>query len=464
MIGNLARDAGALTVAVVTKPFAFEGSRKARIADKGIEELRTCVDTLITVPNSRLLQMVGPQVSVEEAFQLADEALRHGVEGISDIINETGIINRDFADVETVMRGGGMALMGIGQGQGEHRAIEAAQQAFSSPLLEEASLEGAQRVLVNFIGGRDTTIAEINDAAEYIAKRCSPDCLFLFGYGQREELEAKIQVTVVATGFGATAEDRPARPAERATHQGSAAAGEAARGREPVPAGEPAERLRRQRGQLLRARHPDVPAPPDGLTEPARVTGPGAPPTSRRPGALPARRARTHGDVPPLDPHATTLSATPARQSGAASRAHFFLLKRASNAARGLDTELPSGVTATGRSDANSCTVFGVISSQALRLVLLVTRSRTGLRHSLGREVSKWMQLEQVWRSLPQLVHTASSATDPAELLPRAAHPATEHGHRGRAQSPPARPLGALARPPPAGPRSSRRGSRRSSS
>ena len=216
VIGNLARDAGALTVAVVTKPFAFEGTRKSRIADKGIEELRTCVDTLITVPNSRLLQMVGPQVSVEEAFQLADEALRHGVQGISDIINETGIINRDFADVETVMRGGGMALMGIGQGQGEHRAIEAAQQAFSSPLLEEASLEGAQRVLVNFVGGPDTTISEINDAAEYIAKRCSPDCLFLFGYGQRAELASKIQVTVVATGFGASGEERPAKPADRA--------------------------------------------------------------------------------------------------------------------------------------------------------------------------------------------------------------------------------------------------------
>jgi cell division protein FtsZ len=215
VIGNLARDAGALTVAVVTKPFAFEGTRKARIADKGIEELRKCVDTLITVPNSRLLQMVGPQVSVEEAFQLADEALRHGVEGISDIINETGVINRDFADVETVMRGGGMALMGIGHGQGEHRAIEAAQQAFSSPLLEEASLEGAQRVLVNFVGGNDTTISEINDAAEYIAKRCSPDCLFLFGYGQRDEYLGKIQVTVVATGFGASAEDRPARQSER---------------------------------------------------------------------------------------------------------------------------------------------------------------------------------------------------------------------------------------------------------
>ena len=217
VIGNLARDAGALTVAVVTKPFAFEGTRKARIADKGIEELRKCVDTLITVPNSRLLQMVGPQVSVEEAFQLADEALRHGVEGISDIINETGVINRDFADVETVMRGGGMALMGIGHGQGEHRAIEAAQQAFSSPLLEEASLEGAQRVLVNFVGGNDTTISEINDAAEYIAKRCSPDCLFLFGYGQRDAYVGKIQVTVVATGFGASAEDRPARQSERSS-------------------------------------------------------------------------------------------------------------------------------------------------------------------------------------------------------------------------------------------------------
>jgi cell division protein FtsZ len=210
VVGSLAREAGALTVAVVTKPFAFEGSRKARVAEKGIEELRTCVYTLIKVPNSRLLAMVGPQVSVEEAFRHADEALRHGVQGISDIINETGVINRDFADVETVMRGGGMALMGIGTGEGEHRAIEAAQQAFSSPLLEEASLEGAQRVLVNFVGGPETTISEINDAAEYIAKRCAPDCLFLFGYGQRAELAGKIQVTVVATGFGATAEERPA--------------------------------------------------------------------------------------------------------------------------------------------------------------------------------------------------------------------------------------------------------------
>ncbi len=205
VIGSLARDAGALTVAVVTKPFSFEGTRKARIADKGLDELRGCVDTLIAVPNSRLLQMVGPGVSVEDAFKLADEALRHGVQGISDIINETGIINRDFADVETVMKGGGMALMGIGVGEGEHRAIEAAQQAFSSPLLEEASLEGAQRVLVNFIGGPATTINEINDAAEFISKRCAPDCLFLFGYGQRAEMTDRIQVTVVATGFGASA-------------------------------------------------------------------------------------------------------------------------------------------------------------------------------------------------------------------------------------------------------------------
>jgi len=216
VIGNLARDAGALTVAVVTKPFAFEGVRRARIADKGIDELRRSVDTLITVPNNRLLQMVSPQVSVEEAFRLADEVLRHGVQGISDVINDTGVINRDFADVETVMRGGGIALMGIGVGKGEHRAVEAAQQAFSSPLLEEAALEGAQRVLINFVGGPDTTISEINEAAELIGKRCASDCLFLFGYGQREELEGLIQVTVIATGFGASAEDRPAtRPAER---------------------------------------------------------------------------------------------------------------------------------------------------------------------------------------------------------------------------------------------------------
>ncbi len=202
VVGNLAREAGALTVAVVTKPFTFEGSRKARIAERGIEELGKCVDTLITVPNARLLQMVGPQVTVQEAFHMADEVLRHGVQGISDVINEVGVINPDFADVETVMRGGGMALMGIGLGSGEHRAIEAAQQAFTSPLLEEASLEGAQRVLLNFLGGPDSTLTEINDAAEFIAQRCAADCLFIFGYGQREELEGQIQVTVVATGFG----------------------------------------------------------------------------------------------------------------------------------------------------------------------------------------------------------------------------------------------------------------------
>ena len=216
VVGALAREAGALTVAVVTRPFTFEGSRKARIADKGIEELRKSVDTLITVPNSRLLHMVGPQVTIEEAFHMADEVLRHGVQGISDIINEIGIINPDFADVETVMRGGGMALMGIGVASGEHRAVEAAQQAFTSPLLEETSLEGAQRVLLNFVGGPDSTLAEINDAAELIAQRCAPDCLFIFGYGQRPEMEGRIQVTVVATGFGESAVERPAaRPAER---------------------------------------------------------------------------------------------------------------------------------------------------------------------------------------------------------------------------------------------------------
>jgi cell division protein FtsZ len=220
VVANLAREGGALTVAVVTKPFPFEGSRKMKIAEKGIEELRKSVDTLITVPNARLLQMVSPDITVENAFHLADEVLRHGVQGISDIINETGIINPDFADVETVMRGGGMALMGIGVASGEHRAVEAAQHAFSSPLLEEASLEGAQRVLVNFVGGPDSTLAEINDAAQYIASRCAGDCLFIPGYAKRESFKSQIQVTVIATGFGessqAPARDKgDARPAAR---------------------------------------------------------------------------------------------------------------------------------------------------------------------------------------------------------------------------------------------------------
>ena len=205
VVANLAREARALTVAVVTKPFPFEGTRKMRIAEKGIEELRGSVDTLITVPNARLLQMVAPDITVEKAFHLADEVLRHGVQGISDIINETGIINPDFADVETVMRGGGMALMGIGVASGEHRAVEAAQHAFSSPLLEEASLDGAQRVLVNFVGGPDSTLAEIDAAAQYIASRCAADCLFIPGYAKRNNFEGQIQVTVIATGFGGPA-------------------------------------------------------------------------------------------------------------------------------------------------------------------------------------------------------------------------------------------------------------------
>ncbi len=216
VIANLARDTGALTVAVVTTPFAFEGSRKAKIAAKGIEELRACVDTLITVPNERLLAMIPQTMPVTEAFLQADETLRNGVQGISDIINETGIINCDFADVEAVMRGGGMALMGIGLGSGEHRAREAAQQAFSSPLLDENALDAAQRVLVNFCGGEDTTLAEVCDAADFLKQRCAEDCLFIFGYGQRPELTGKVQVTVVATGFGASGQSQPAaRPLER---------------------------------------------------------------------------------------------------------------------------------------------------------------------------------------------------------------------------------------------------------
>ena len=192
----------------------FEGTRKARIAEKGIEELRKCVDTLITVPNARLLQMVGPDITVENAFHLADEVLRHGVQGISDIINETGIINprlRGRRDGDARRR----------HGADGHRRRPTASTARSrrrstpSPrrCSRRPSLDGAQRVLVNFVGGPDITLAEINDAAEYIASRCAPDCLFIPGYAQRDSFEGQIQVTVVATGFGATAERSARRPA-----------------------------------------------------------------------------------------------------------------------------------------------------------------------------------------------------------------------------------------------------------
>ena len=201
IIAQMAADAGALTVAVVTKPFSFEGSRRRKVADEGILSLAENVDTLITIPNDRLLKFVDRTTNFTDAMRIADDVLRQAVQGIADIITVPGLINRDFADVRTVMKGMGHAIMGIGVAAGEPRAVEAAQQAIASPLLEETSIDGARGVLINITGGDDLTLNEINEAAEIITEGTDPQAQILFGAVIDPELEDNIKVTVIATGF-----------------------------------------------------------------------------------------------------------------------------------------------------------------------------------------------------------------------------------------------------------------------
>lgn len=200
VIAQAAREAGALSVGVVTKPFTFEGRRRMGQADAGISDLRECLDTLITIPNDRLLQVVEKKTSIVEAFRIADDVLRQGVQGISDLIAVPGLINLDFADVKTVMLNTGSALMGIGVASGENRAREAAQAAISSPLLE-TSIDGARGVLLNITGDANLGLFEVNEAAEIIASVADPDANIIFGAVIDENLEDEIRVTVIATGF-----------------------------------------------------------------------------------------------------------------------------------------------------------------------------------------------------------------------------------------------------------------------
>jgi cell division protein FtsZ len=201
VVAQLAKEAGALTVAVVTKPFAFEGSRRNRQAEAGIQELRGIVDTLITIPNQRLLTVVEKGTSLQEAFRVADSVLQQAVQGISDLILVPGLINLDFADVRTIMSGMGLALMGVGVARGEHRAIDAAQKAIASPLLEETSIEGARGVLINITGGGDLTLHEVNEAASAVAEAAHTEANIIVGAVVDETLKEEIRVTVIATGF-----------------------------------------------------------------------------------------------------------------------------------------------------------------------------------------------------------------------------------------------------------------------
>jgi len=201
IIASLAAELGALTVAVVTKPFNFEGKKRRSQADHGLRALRETVDTLITIPNERLLNFVERATSLSDSFRIADDILRQAVQGISDLITVPGEINLDFADVKTIMHGMGMALMGTGLSQGEHRAVEAAQRAISSPLLEEASIEGARGVLINITGGNDMTLFEVNEAASIIQEAADEDANIIFGTVIDPKMKDEIKVTVIATGF-----------------------------------------------------------------------------------------------------------------------------------------------------------------------------------------------------------------------------------------------------------------------
>jgi cell division protein FtsZ len=202
IVARIAREVGALTVAIVTKPFGFEGSRRAEQAERGVEALAEEVDTLIVVPNNRLLTVLDKATAMMEAFRVADDVLRQGVQGISDLVTLPGLINLDFADVRTIMSDAGNALLGIGMGVGENRAPEAAAQAVSSPLLE-TSMDGARSILLSITGGRDLSLWEVNEAAKAVSEAAHPDANIIFGAMVDEKLDDQVWVTVVATGYGA---------------------------------------------------------------------------------------------------------------------------------------------------------------------------------------------------------------------------------------------------------------------
>ena len=217
VVARVARELGALTVGVVTKPFHFEGKKRGRQAEDGMRELKANVDTLIAIPNQRLLAVAGRNMSILETFKKADDVLLQAVRGISDLITVHGLINLDFNDVRTIMSEMGMALMGAATASGEDRAVEAAQKAISSPLLEDVSIQGARGVLINITGGPDLTIHEVNEAATLIQEEADDEANIIFGAVIDESLNDQIRITVIATGFGEPREEVK-RPPSVATH------------------------------------------------------------------------------------------------------------------------------------------------------------------------------------------------------------------------------------------------------
>ncbi|HJY35085.1 MAG TPA: cell division protein FtsZ, partial [Vicinamibacterales bacterium] len=202
VIASLASELGALTIAVVTKPFKFEGRRRQVQAEAGLEALRECVDTVITIPNERLLSIIERHTTLNDSFMTADDVLRQAIQGISDLILVPGMINLDFADVKTIMAGMGIAMMGTGVAEGENRSIDAARKAISSPLLEGASVDGARGVIINVTGGPDLSLVEVSEASSIVQEAADEDANIIFGAVVDPSLKGKVKITVIATGFG----------------------------------------------------------------------------------------------------------------------------------------------------------------------------------------------------------------------------------------------------------------------
>jgi len=277
VIAELAREVNALTVGVVTRPFSFEGRKRADQAERGIEELRDRVDTLIVIENDRLLQVVERRTSIVEAFRMADDILRQGVQGITDLITVPGLVNLDFADVRTIMSDAGSALMGIGRASGENRALEAARQAIASPLLE-ININGAQGILFNITGSSNLSLWEVTEAAEEIKGAADPEANIIFGTSFNERLGDEVQITVIATGFDASRKRTPARH-------------EAAIAGQPGEAGAP-NRQSRERDFLEELERQRLVSADDGRgLDAGRVM-------DRQPVAIPVRPERSVGDAP----------------------------------------------------------------------------------------------------------------------------------------------------------------------
>jgi cell division protein FtsZ len=268
VIASLASELGALTVAVVTKPFKFEGRKRQMQAERGLEMLRDCVDTIITIPNERLLTIIDRTTPMTDAFATADDVLRQAIQGICDLILVPGLINLDFADVKTIMSGMGMAMMGTGYAEGPDRAMEAARRAISSPLLEGASVNGARGVIINVTGGPDLSLVEVSEASCIVQEAADEDANIIFGAVVDPQLKGKVKITVIATGFGPPSASRPsasaaATPVDMTQYDASR------RDSPPAnPASIPVSRL-----SLSMARRPLL----DLSTAPAQVTEPGAP-------------------------------------------------------------------------------------------------------------------------------------------------------------------------------------------